>query len=211
MKGSVITIICFIGGCIAGMIFGADSGVVHKISLWLLYLLMFQAGLSIGSNPQLPALMKSLNPRILLLPLAIITGAIIFSALAGALLVPFVGRSIANYMAIGSACGYYSLSSLLIGNLLEPSLGVAVAAEIATVALLANIFRELFALVAAPWIVRWFSPEAEIAAAGVTAVDVCLPAIKKWCGLDYLPAAIVCGVVIDIATPFLITLFCSIG
>ncbi|MDE6049052.1 MAG: lysine exporter LysO family protein [Paramuribaculum sp.] len=211
MKGSLITIGCFIAGCIAGITFGAEGGLVNKISLWLLYLLMLQAGMSIGSNPQLPEMMKNLSPRILLLPVAIVIGAIVFSAIAGLLFAPLFGRGLTQYMSIGSACGYYSLASLLIGNLMEPTLGVTVAAEIATVALLANIFRELFALVAAPWIVRWLSPEAEIAAAGVTAVDVCLPAIKKWCGLDYLPAAIVCGVLIDIATPFIITFFCSLN
>ncbi|MDE5838744.1 MAG: lysine exporter LysO family protein [Paramuribaculum sp.] len=211
MKGSLITICCFIAGCAAGYFSQCGSDTVHTVSLWLLYLLMLQAGLSIGSNSQLPKILKSISFRLLLMPIAIVAGAILFSAIAGWILAPFFGREVTQYMAVGSACGYYSLSSLLIGNLLEPSLGVTIAAEIATVALLANIFRELFALVAAPWIVRWLSPEAEIAAAGVTAVDVCLPSIKKWCGLDYLPAAIVCGVLIDIATPFLITFFCSIN
>lgn len=209
MKGSLITIGCFLAGCMAGLFSQAATDSVHTVSLWLLYLLMLQAGLSIGSNSQLPDMLKSISPRLFIMPVAIITGAILFSAIAGLLLSPLFGRDIVHYMAVGSACGYYSLSSLLIGTLLEPTLGVTIAAEIATVALLTNIFRELFALVAAPLIVKWFSPEAEIAAAGVTAVDVCLPAIKRWCGLDYLPAAIVCGVLIDIATPFLITFFCS--
>ncbi|MBD5241344.1 MAG: lysine exporter LysO family protein [Barnesiella sp.] len=211
MKGSIVTISCFIAGCAAGLYFQTGTELVHKASLWLLYLLMLQAGISIGSNSQLPQILKSISPRLFIMPVAIIIGAILFSAFAGLLLAPIFGREVTQYMAVGSACGYYSLSSLLIGNLMEPTLGVTIAAEVATVALLANIFRELFALVAAPWIVKWFSPEAEIAAAGVTAVDVCLPAIKKWCGLDYLPAAIVCGVLIDIATPFLISFFCSIS
>lgn len=210
MKGSLITLGCFVVGCIAGMCADSIGNAVHDASLWLLYLLMLQAGMSIGSNPQLPEMIKTLSPRILLMPVAIVAGAVLFSAIAGFICTQFFGRSVAQYVAVGSACGYYSLSSLLVGNLLEPSLGVTAAAEIATIALLANIFRELFALVAAPVIVKRLSPEAEIAAAGVTAVDVCLPAIRRWCGVAYLPAAIVCGVIIDIGTPFFITFFCSL-
>lgn len=210
MKGSLITLGCFVLGCVAGMFADSIGSAVHDASLWLLYLLILQAGLSIGSNPQLPEMMKTLSPRILLMPVAIVGGAILFSAIAGFACAQFFGRSVAQYVAVGSACGYYSLASLLVGNLLEPELGVTAAAEIATIALLANIFRELFALVAAPMIVKRLSPEAEIAAAGVTAVDVCLPAIRRWCGAAYLPAAIVCGVVIDIGTPFFITFFCSL-
>ncbi|MCI9607877.1 MAG: lysine exporter LysO family protein [Muribaculaceae bacterium] len=206
MKGSLITILCFAGGCIAGL-FISGSGSIHTISLWLLYLLMLQAGLSIGINPQLAKIIKSFSPRLLLLPLATVAGAIALSALAGVILSRW---SIAQCMAAGSACGYYSLSSILIRQLTEPTIGPALAAELATVALLANILRELFALVAAPLIVKHIGPEAEIAAAGVTSVDVCFPAIKRWCGDSYIGLAILNGVLIDICTPFFISFFCSL-
>lgn len=206
MKGSIVTVMCFIGGCIAGQTMDIDSEIVHTASLWLLYLLMLQAGLSIGTNPQLGAMIRNFSAKMLLLPAATIVGSIAFSAIGGALLSRW---SAMQCMAVGSACGYYSLSSILIRQLTEPSLGVALAAELATVALLANIFRELFALVAAPIITRFLGPEAEIAAAGVTSVDVCFPAIKHWCGDSYIAAAIVNGIIIDICTPFFISFFCS--
>lgn len=206
MKGSVATILCFITGCLLGPVLKLDSAMVHTASLWLLYLLMLQAGLSIGTNPQLGSMLRGISPRIIMLPVATIAGAIALSALGGLLLSRW---SAMQCMAVGSACGYYSLSSLMIRQLTEPTLGVALAAELATVALLANIFRELFALVAAPLIVRWFGPEAEVSAAGVTAVDVCFPTIKRNCGDNYVATAIVSGVIIDISTPFFITFFCS--
>ncbi len=56
----------------------------------------------------------------------------------------------AECLAVNSACGYYSLSSILVSQLKEPSLGVAIATQLGTVALLANIFRELTTLVGAP-------------------------------------------------------------
>ncbi|MDE6524867.1 MAG: lysine exporter LysO family protein, partial [Paramuribaculum sp.] len=82
--------------------------------------------------------------------------------------------------------------------------------QLGTVALLANIFRELTTLVGAPLIRRWLGPEAVISSAGVTSVDVCLPAIRRWCGSSYIPSAIIHGVLIDISTPFFISFFCSI-
>lgn len=207
MKGSLITILCFISGCLVGIAVKSGADTVHHISLWLLYLLMLQAGLGIGCNRELPSMLKNLSPRIILLPIATIVGALLFSAAAALVLSHW---NVTQCMAAGGACGYYSLASIMINNLTEPTLGKTLAAELATVALLANISRELFALVAAPAIKRILGPEAEIAAAGVTSVDVCFPAIKRWCGDDYIPAAIVSGVTIDLCTPFLLTFFCSL-
>ena len=65
-----------------------------------------------------------------------------------------------------------SLSSVLISQYCEPSLGAQVAAELGTIALLTNIFRELFTLTAAPLLCKYFSPFAPIASAGATAMDV---------------------------------------
>ncbi len=86
MKGSIVTVICFIGGCIAGQTMTIDSEIVHTASLWLLYLLMLQAGLSIGTNPQLGAMIRNFSAKMLLLPAATIVGSIAFSAIGGALL-----------------------------------------------------------------------------------------------------------------------------
>lgn len=206
MKGSLVTILCFIAGCMTGLLAGADAEWIHTASLWLLYLLMLQAGLGIGSNRAIPSMIRGLSPKIVFLPIATIVGAVALSGIAS-LFLKWTG---AQCMAVGGACGYYSLSSIMINQLTEPTLGTALASELATVALLANILRELFALVAAPVLVRKCGAEAEISAAGVTSVDVCFPAIKRWCGDEYVPAAIVSGVIIDVSTPFLITFFCSL-
>lgn len=206
MKGSLVTIFCFIAGCLTGFLSGFEAEWIDTASLWLLYLLMFQAGIGIGANREVPSMIRGLSPKIVLLPIATIAGAVVMSGIASLLL----RWSGSQCMAVGGACGYYSLSSIMISRLMEPTLGVTLAAELATIALLANILRELFALTAAPYIVRRFGAEAEIAAAGVTSVDVCFPAINRWCGDEYVPAAIVSGVIIDVSTPFLITFFCSL-
>ena len=83
------------------------------------------------------------------------------------------------------------------------------AAELGTVALLTNIFREMFTLVGAPLLCRWFGPFAPIASAGATAFDVCFPVIVRYSGDRMLPYAIVSGVVCDMSVPFLVSFFCS--
>ena len=53
-------------------------------------------------------------------------------------------------MAVGSGFAYYSLSSILITQFKEPSIGLQLATELGTIALLTNIFREMMALLGTP-------------------------------------------------------------
>ena len=78
---------------------------------------------------------------------------------------------------------YYSLSSILITQFKEPSIGLQLATELGTIALLTNIFREMMAL-------PWYSNHQEvlpgnlapISAAGVNSMDVLLPSITRYSG-----------------------------
>ena len=142
-----------------------------------------------------------------MLPLATILGTLLFSALASLLVRDW---DVFDCLAVGSGMGYYSLSSVLISQYMEASIGVQMAAELGTIALLTNIFRELFTIVFTPLLGKWFGPFAPIASAGVTAVDVCLPVIVRFTGDRMLPAAIVSGVVTDFSVPILVSFFCSL-
>lgn len=75
----------------------------------------------------------------LLIPLGTITGTLLFSALASILLSQW---SVFDCMAVGSGFAYYSLSSILITQFKEPTIGIQLATELGTIALLTNIFRE---------------------------------------------------------------------
>ena len=128
MKGTVFTVAVFVLGCIAGWsgfadmeMFG-DAG--RDLPMYLLYILMFLVGISVGSNPDLKKIVKSVSPKILLLPLVTVLGTLAFSALAGILI---AGYGLADSLAIGSGLGYYSLSSVLIGQLKEASAGAQLA------------------------------------------------------------------------------------
>ena len=195
MKGSLTVVAFFCAGCLMGVAndFQFD---LHDLSMYVLYALMFQVGIGIGSNKQLKELVKSLRPKMLLVPMATIVGTLLFSAFASLLLSQW---SVFDCMAVGSGFAYYSLSSILITQFKEPSIGLQLATELGTIALLANIFREMMALLGAP-----------ISAAGVNSMDVLLPSITQYSGKDVIPIAIFHGILIDMSVPVFVSFFCNL-
>ena len=134
MKGSLIVIVFFCVGCIMG-VFNKFQFDTHTVSMYILYALMLQVGISIGSNKNLKAIISHLHPKMLLIPLGTITGTLLFSALASILLSQW---SVFDCMAVGSGFAYYSLSSILITQFKEPTIGIQLATELGTIALLTN-------------------------------------------------------------------------
>ena len=111
------------------------------------------------------------------------------------------GRTLADCLAVGSGFGYYSLSSIFITEYRG--------AELGTVALLANICREIITLLAAPLLARWFGPLAPISAGGATTMDTTLPIITRTSGQQFVVVSIFHGFIVDFSVPFLVTLWCS--
>ena len=75
---------------------------------------------------------------------------------------------------------------------------------------LANIFREMTALVGAPFIRKYFGRLAPISAAGIGSSDILLAAITKYSGKDAIPLAILHGILINLSVPFFVSLFCNL-
>lgn len=208
MRSSFIIIAAFVVGVVAAVSELLPTWLTDgSVAMWVLYALMLQVGIGIGSDPRLKEILRSLSPRLLLLPCATIVGTMVASAAVS----PLISRwSVAEVMAAGSGMGYYSLSSILITQLKEPTVGAVVAAELGTVALVANILREMLTLTLAPLMVRWFSPVAPICSGGATTMDVTLPVITQYAGREWVFVAIVHGVVVDFSVPFWVSLFCAL-
>ena len=166
---------------------------------------MFQVGISIGSNKELEDLWQHLKLKLLFIPLATIVGTLLFSAFASLILKQW---SVFDCLAVGSGFAYYSLSSILITQFKEASIGLQLATELGTIALLSNIFREIMALVGTPLLLRYFGRLAPISAAGVNSMDVVLPIITKYTGREMIPIAILHGVLMDMSVPFFVSFFC---
>ena len=208
MRSSFIIIAAFVVGVAAAWNELLPTWLTDgSVAMWVLYALMLQVGIGIGSDPRLKEILRSLSPRLLLLPCATIVGTMVASAAVSLLISRW---SVAEVMAAGIGMGYYSLSSILITQLKEPTVGAVVAAELGTVALVANILREMLTLTLAPLMVRWFSPVAPICSGGATTMDVTLPVITQYAGREWVFVAIVHGVVVDFSVPFWVSLFCAL-
>lgn len=134
-------LVCFLAGVFVGLgDFAPEWLLGHDLPIIILSLLIVQVGISLGSNNDLRGLFHSLNPRMSLLPVFTIGGTLLFSAIGVFLL---HGRDLNDCLTIGSGFGYYSLSSVLIADIKSATLGPQGAAELATIALLANVIREM--------------------------------------------------------------------
>lgn len=208
MKGSLIVVAFFAAGCLISWLLNTRGITIEwDASRYVLYLLMFQVGLSIGSDKNILQILKSVRPKLLLVPLATIIGTLSFSALAAFFI---SNRSLFDCLAIGSGFAYYSLSSILITELKTASLGVQLATELGTIALMTNIIREIMALLGAPVFVKLFGRLAPICAGGATTMDTTLPIITKYSGKDFVFVAILHGILVDLSVPFLVSFFCAL-
>ena len=198
MKGSLIIVGFFILGIVCGLM-GWLPSLDDNLSFLTLCALLFCVGMTVGNNTTLLKSFKRLDPRLMLLPLMTIIGTLAATAVA-ALGLPH--RSLTDCLAVGSGFGYYSLSSILITQYRGPDLG--------TVALLANIIREVITLLGAPLMVRWFGPLAPISSGGATTMDTTLPIITRTSGQEFVILSLFHGFLVDFSVPFLVTLFCSL-
>lgn len=207
MRNSVFVLLVLGLGVILGISLPIPDSLLDKhLSTYILYALMLQVGISVGCSDSLKKIIRNFNFKMLLIPLSTIVGTLVFSAAASLVLTQWTA---ADCMAVGSGFAYYSLSSLLITQLKEASVGVQIASELGTIALLANIFRELMALIGAPLFKKYFGNLAPVSAAGVNSMDVVLPTITRFSGKDIIPVAILHGMLLDMSVPFFVTLFCQ--
>lgn len=199
MFGSLVIISFFIIGIIVAK-FGFIPAFLTDDSLtsYLLYALMFSVGITIGSDQKLLQSLKNQNKKILLVPLGTIIGTLTGSFIASL----FISRTASDCLAVGSGFGYYSLSSIFITQFKGEELG--------TIALMANIMREIFALLTAPLAVAYFGKLAPISAGGATTMDTTLPIITKYSGQEFVVIAIIHGFLVDFSVPFLVTFFCKL-
>lgn len=200
MKGSLIVISFFLLGIVCGVMDFIPSWLLEgDVSFYALLALMFCVGVSIGCDADTLKRFKSLDRRLLFLPLFTIMGTLTGCAVTS-LLVP--DRGIVECLAIGSGLGYYSLSSIFITEYMG--------AEPGTIALISNIIREIVTLLCSPLLCRYFGRLAPISCGGATSMDTTLPIISSSCGAEFSVVSIYHGMLCDFSVPFLVSFFCTI-
>ena len=199
MRGSLIIVAFFVAGIIVGLTHVLPPlRSMGNVSYITLCALIFMVGFTIGNDTEIFKKFKRLNRLYMLLPLMTIVGTLAGCAITTLLL---SHRSLSECLAVGSGMGYYSLSSVLITQYKG--------AELGTVALLANIVREVITLLGAPLMVRWFGKLAPISVGGATTMDTTLPILTNACGKDFVIVSIFHGFIVDFSVPLLVTFFCE--
>lgn len=207
LKGSLVIVAFFAAGLTVGIMRVLPDGFpAGEVSRWALYALLLFVGLGVGSDSRFSEILRTVRPKLLLVPLATITGTLSFSALVAWL----TGLAVPDGLAVGSGFTYYSLSSVLITQLKAPLIGEAAAAWLGTVALLTNVFKEIAVLVGAPLMVRLAGPLAPICVGGAASMDVLLPSITSASGRQWAFVAVLHGAIVDFSVPFFVSFFCAL-
>lgn len=195
MKGSLIILGFFLSGVLLGrlgIIPRADQA--GDLASWALYMLLFVVGMGIGFDTRSFRILRELHVKVALVPLFVGIGTLGGSLAAWALLGDMPLRDV---LGVGAGFGYYSLSSIMITKMGDAALG--------SMALIANISRELVTLLSAPLLVRLFGGLAPVMAGGATSMDTSLPIIARYAGERYGIIAVFSGMVLTVAVPILVT------
>ncbi len=199
MKGALVILAFFICGLLlslSGLL--PDAFLNESLSSYALYILLLLVGISLGMDDSALNIIKQVNLGLLLVPVSIAIG----SVLGAGIVYSLISESFKDGMLVGAGFGYYSLSSVIISS--------SYSSELGAIALLSNIFRELFSLVSASVLVRLFGNIAPIASAGATSMDTVLPVITQYSGKKYALVSLFSGIVLTILVPVLIPLILQI-
>ena len=199
MKVSLIILFFFCSGVLLARLGLIPTYLIeHDFTVYALWLLMLLVGISIGSDRRLGEILRTLRPRVLLLPMATTVGTFAGTALISL----FLTYSVSECMAVGAGFAYYSLSSIFISQYKGPELG--------TIALISNIARELITLLLTPLLARHLGPLIPISCGGASTMDTTLPVITRYCGKEWIFVSIVHAMILDFSVPFWVIFFCTL-
>jgi uncharacterized membrane protein YbjE (DUF340 family) len=201
-EGSAVWLTALIAGAVlAGVAVGALKLLPSGFVAWLapltsaaLGVLLFGIGIEIGYNRWAWRELRRLGLGVLGLPLAVAVGSIV-----GALGTGWgLGMPLNQASAIGAGFGWYSLSGVLLAQLAGASVGA--------LAFLANVLRELLAVLTMPFLARYLGRAAAVAAGGATSMDSTLPVVVRAAGSEAALLAFTSGAVLTALVPILVPL-----
>ncbi len=168
---------------------------IHVSSWYLLLLFMLLIGLDLAYSP----LDRSwLNWKILLVPVGCIIGSVL-GAVVCSLMINNI--SLKDLIMLSQGYGFYSMTGIVVTELKNAHLG--------SIALMNDLFREIFAILFM-YMIGWRYPRSAISSAGATAMDVTLPMVKQACGNDFIPHAMVSGFVLSILAPIAVSILAAL-
>lgn len=186
---------------IGALLLGIGCGRMPKLSSalttlsayleWILYLLMFSVGISVGKQKGILSKLIQFHVKILNVPLGIIVGSLIGGVVCGLILKYPIHEAI----SISGGLGWYSLAGVTIGNLAGASVG--------SVAFLSNLMREIASFILIPFVAKHLNAYTCIAIAGATSEDTTLPMIMRYTNAEAAVFSVVNGVICSTFVPVL--------
>ena len=128
---AVLVILALIAGICCGMggLSGEAAAWISGQSDWVLMLLMFSVGLSVGSNRDIFRRLRKMDLRVWMVPVGVIAGSLAGGALCGLILPLGLRESV----SVGAGMGWYSLSGVMLTDFYG--------AEVGAVAFMSNLLR----------------------------------------------------------------------
>ena len=183
-----------------GLVCGAVSPLAAALApvrdgaQWILYLLMFCVGISVGGQRGVLASLRRHSAQILLVPLGVIVGSLAGGGLCGLLL----RMPLREALSIGGGLGWYSLAGVSVSS----AAGVAAG----SIAFLSNLLREIGAFLLIPLVAQRVNACACIAVAGATSEDTTLPMILRYTDGETAVLSVLNGVICSAFVPVLLSL-----
>jgi uncharacterized membrane protein YbjE (DUF340 family) len=196
---SALLLSCVVLGVLAG-VFAIPETLVPFLSgatHYVLLAVLFGVGLELGHTRGLIIRLKQVSPVSLLLPLTSGVGSLVGGLIGGLML----GSGVYAGLAIGAGFGWYSLSSVIIADF--------AGAELAALAFLTNVFREIIAIVTMPILFRRGFGLAAVTPGGATTMDTTLAIVSKMAGQETTIVAFYHGLVLSLLVPLLVPLLAA--
>ncbi|HSL93262.1 MAG TPA: lysine exporter LysO family protein [Bacillota bacterium] len=196
---STLLLGCVAFGVLAGVILIPQSLVplLSGSTHYILLAVLFGVGLELGHTRGLITRLKKVAPTSLLLPLTSGLGSLLGGLMGGLIL----GGGAYAGLAIGAGFGWYSLSSVIIADF--------AGAELAALAFLTNVFREIIAIVTMPVLFRRGFGIAALTPGGATTMDTTLAIVSKMADQETTIIAFYHGLSLSLLVPLLVPLLAA--
>lgn len=190
---TLILVVTVVLGMVSGRFLLPQAIIPHcgQIITFGLYLLLFLVGLDMGRQEGMLKSIRQAGLGVLLVPVAVMVGTFVVTALVG-LLLPLGPK---DCVAAAAGFGWYSLA---------PTLLAPYSLTVSATAFLSNIFHELFAIVLVPMVAQRLGYIEAVALPGATAMDTVLPVVVSATDQRMAIYSFTSGVVLSLSVPFFI-------
>lgn len=189
-----LAVIALILGVLYGLSDLSFIDIIVANKEYVLYVLMFMVGISVGLNKGIFKKIKQYHFKIFIIPIATIIASIL-----GGVICSFVLKMPMNIStAITSGLGWYSLSGIMITDLTNATYG--------SITFLSNLMREIFSFFMIPIIAKRLNYMTCIAPCGATSEDTTLAMIIKYTDEETVVLSVMNGFICSTLVPILINL-----